>query len=142
MEAMLRAGNLAGIDEVAAASDGRMIHLDGTVEGGVGGNADYAAQVLAAQAQHAATAAAAAAANRHGVRVVPTSTYDPSTGAMTASTSLSGKQKGKNQLNALLANAASLEASRLQNPHLSGPGGGAGGGQNAYRNNAKRKYGW
>ena len=118
MEAMLRAGNIDGID-----SD---IHLAG------GGNANYAAQALLQQQQQQATAQYQA----HGVRVVPTSQYNPATGQMDASASISGKQKGKNQLNALLANAASLEASRLENPQLSNNPRGT------YRNNAKRKYGW
>ena len=118
MEAMLRAGNIDGID-----SD---IHLTG------GGNANYAAQALLQQQQQQATAQYQA----HGVRVVPTSQYNPATGQMDASASISGKQKGKNQLNALLANAASLEASRLENPQLSNNPRGT------YRNNAKRKYGW
>ena len=118
MEAMLRAGNLDEID-----SD---IHLTG------GGNANYAAQALLQQQQQQATAQYQA----HGVRVVPTSQYNPATGQMDASASISGKQKGKNQLNALLANAASLEASRMENPQLSNNTRGT------YRNNAKRKYGW
>ena len=68
--------------------------------------------------------------------MVPTTHYNVSTGTVAATTAISGKQRGKNQLNALLANAASLEASRLQNPQqATNP-------QAGYRNNAKRKYGW
>jgi hypothetical protein len=79
--------------------------------------------------------------NAHGVRVVPTGTYDVGSGTTTASTEVTGRQKNKHQLNSLLANAASLEAHRVQNPHLgSGPGGSGTGG--SHRSTAKRKYGW
>jgi hypothetical protein len=120
MEAMLRAGNLDGID-----SD---IHLTS------GGNANYTVEALLQQQQQQHQVAPHYQA--HGVRIVPTSHYNTATGQMDASASISGKQKGKNQLNALLANAASLEASRLENPQLSANTRGT------YRNNAKRKYGW
>jgi hypothetical protein len=74
----------------------------------------------------------------HGVRVVPTSSYDVGAGATVASTAITGRQKNKHQLNSLLASAASLEAHRAQNPHL-GSGSGAG---SSHRSTAKRKYGW
>jgi len=119
MEAMLRAGNWDNVD-----SD---IHLEG------GGNSNYAMEAIRQQQQQVAPQYQA-----HGVRVVPTSHYNTSTGQMDASSSISGKQKGKNQLNALLANAASLEASRIENPQLSSNTTNRG----TYRNNAKRKYGW
>jgi hypothetical protein len=78
--------------------------------------------------------------NAHGVRVVPTSSYNVGSGTTTASTEVTGRQKNKHQLNSLLASAASLEAHRAQNPHLGGrTGGGTGGG---HRSTAKRKYGW
>jgi hypothetical protein len=118
MEAMLRAGNLDAVD-----SD---VHLSG------GGNTNYAAQALLQQQ----AVSAAPHFNAHGVRVVPTSHYNTATGKMDASATISGKQKGKNQLNALMVNAASLEASRLENPQqLSNNA-------STHRNNAKRKYGW
>ncbi|KAL3915654.1 MAG: hypothetical protein SGILL_005547 [Bacillariaceae sp.] len=77
--------------------------------------------------------------NSHGVRVVPMSSYNPSTGTTSASTDITGQQKNKHQLNSLLASAASLEAQRSQNPHFSGRAAGTGSGQRA---TAKRKYGW
>jgi hypothetical protein len=76
----------------------------------------------------------------HGLRMVPTTSYNVSTGTTIASTEISGRQRNKHQLNSLLANAASLEARRMQNPHLgSGPSGGSGA---THRASAKRKYGW
>jgi hypothetical protein len=75
--------------------------------------------------------------NSHGVRMVPTSSYNPSTGSTTASTEITGRQRNKHQLNSLLASAASLEAQRAQNPHLAGRTAGS-----SHRATAKRKYGW
>jgi hypothetical protein len=69
----------------------------------------------------------------HGVRVVPTAQYNVGSGTTTASVNISGKQRGKNQVNALLASAASLEAQRARNPLQQ---------QTIHRANAKRKYGW
>ena len=77
--------------------------------------------------------------NSHGVRVVPTSSYNVSTGSTTASTEVTGRQRNKHQLNSLLASAASLEAQRAQNPHLSARSTGSG---SSHRATAKRKYGW
>lgn len=76
----------------------------------------------------------------HGVRVVPTSSYNVSAGATVASTEISGRQRNKHQLNSLLANAVSLEARRVQNAHLGRSAGGGSG--TSHRASAKRKYGW
>ena len=85
-----------------------------------------------------AAAAAASVISSSGVRVVPTGSYDPSLGATSMSTSVSSRQKNSNQLNSLLANAASLESQRAQNPHLMGQQG-----KRASHNaSMKRKYGW
>jgi hypothetical protein len=66
------------------------------------------------------------------VRMSATSMYDPSQGqAVTGST----KGRGKNQINHLLASAASLELDRARGM----AGGNAG---KTHRTNAKRKYGW
>jgi hypothetical protein len=76
----------------------------------------------------------------HGLRVVPTSSYNVSAGTTVTTTEISGRQRNKHQLNSLLANAASLEARRMQNPHVgSGASGGSGASQRA---SAKWKYGW
>ena len=74
-----------------------------------------------------------------GVRVVPTGSYNASTGATAMSTDVTSRQKHSNQLNSLLANAASLESHRAQNPQFFLNGKGKGG---SHRATAKRKYGW
>lgn len=72
----------------------------------------------------------------HGIKVVPTSSYEASAGTTSASTDVSFKQKNKHQLNSLLANAASLEAARAQNPfHATNSA-------KSHRASAKRRYGW
>jgi hypothetical protein len=76
----------------------------------------------------------------HGVHMVPTSSYNVSAGTTVASTEISGRQRNKHQLNSLLANAASLEARRMQNPHLANAASGSSGA--THRASAKRKYGW
>jgi hypothetical protein len=76
-----------------------------------------------------------------GVRVVPTGTYDASLGATAMSTDVSSRQKNSNQLNSLLANAASLESHRAQNPQFNGMMG-VKGKSGSHRANAKTKYGW
>lgn len=80
------------------------------------------------------------------VRVVPTGSYDAATGATAASTTVTSRQKTTNQLNSLLANAASLESKRAQGTQFQFLGGsGSGGGatkQGSHRATAKRKYGW
>ena len=68
----------------------------------------------------------------HGVRVVPTTQYNVGTGSSAASINISGKQRGKNQMNALLASAASLESQRARMPQS----------QQTHRANARSKYGW
>lgn len=108
MERMLRQGNLDGVT-----SD---IHLEGQA------NVYQAPQELQQQSYQS-----------HGVRMVPTAQYNAGMGGMTASTKVSGKQRGKNQMNALLSNAVSLEAERARNPLPQ---------QKVHRANAKRKYGW
>ena len=84
-------------------------------------------------------AAATSHTSSAGVRVVPTGSYDPSLGATSMSTDVTSRQKTTNQLNSLLANAASLESHRAQNPqyHL-----GVAKKAGSQRATAKRKYGW
>jgi hypothetical protein len=115
MEQMLRAGRL---DEVQG---------DHELQG--------VAHVYNAPTEYSSSSSTAAAAV-DSIRVVPTGTYDPSTGTMSTSRDVTGTQKNKNQLNSLLANAAALENHRMQ------IGGGAGNSGNAYKATAKRKYGW
>jgi hypothetical protein len=108
MEQMLRQGNLAGVS-----SD---VHLHGQ---------DNVYEVPQDQQQ--------ASNQSQGVRVVPTSQYNVGMGTTAASIAISGKQRGKNQMNSLLASAASLESQRARNPQTQ---------QNVHRTNAKSKYGW
>jgi hypothetical protein len=82
--------------------------------------------------------ATTASLDSHGVRVVPTQTW--AQGSASVSTTISGKQKSKSQLNSLMASAASLEQARAQNP-ISGSNSSTTK-QSSFRNNAKRKYGW
>ena len=86
----------------------------------------------------AAAAASMMASSAAGVRVVPTSSYDPSLGGTSMSTKVTSRQKNTNQLNSLLANAASLETKRIQNPQLMGQKGKRG----LHNAAMKRKYGW
>jgi hypothetical protein len=111
MEQMLRAGNLQGL------STGDVIELEG-----------------ASNVYQPMDTNAAAAETHHGIRVVPTTHYNPGAGMSAASTDISGKQRGKHQLNSLLASAASLESQRLQNPTTQK--------MSSHRATAKRKYGW
>ncbi|CAJ1956431.1 unnamed protein product [Cylindrotheca closterium] len=108
MERMLRQGNLAGVT-----SD---VHLEG--------QAHVYQQPQEAQQQ---------SYQSHGVRVVPTAQYNTGAGGMVTAANITGKQRGKNQMNALLSSAASLEAQRARNPLPQ---------QKVQRANAKRKYGW
>ncbi|KAG7337566.1 hypothetical protein IV203_019821 [Nitzschia inconspicua] len=85
-----------------------------------------------------AEAAAGPSYQAHGVRVVPTTQYNVGAGTTVASTDISGRQRNKHQLNSLLASAASLEAHRMQNPHL----GTASRSSSQHRASAKHKYGW
>lgn len=86
----------------------------------------------------AAAAASIMTSSAAGVRVVPTSSYDPSLGATSVSTKVTSRQKNSNQLNSLLASAASLETKRVQNPQLMGQQGKRG----LHNAAMKRKYGW
>jgi hypothetical protein len=90
---------------------------------------------------HAGSAAMSSSSSGVGVRVVPTGAYDSSLGKTAVTTDVTSRQKTSNQLNSLLANAASLESHRAQNPqyHLMG---GARGKSGSHRATAKRKYGW
>mmetsp|Transcript_14951 Transcript_14951/g.36706 ORF Transcript_14951/g.36706 Transcript_14951/m.36706 type:complete len:211 (-) Transcript_14951:78-710(-) len=115
MEQMLRAGK---IDEIQGdrqlEMESNQYHLSGDVGGG-GSAGDH---------------------NAHGIKVVPTSSYQSSAGTTMASTDVNLKQKNKHQLNSLLANAASLEAARAQNPlHTTKA-------NKSHRASAKRRYGW
>jgi hypothetical protein len=119
LEQMLRAGNTAGIT-----GD---IQLEGQAPD----------QYLPEEQTYQAPAS-------HGVRVVPVSMYG-SAGATTTGADISGKQRSKHQLNALMANAASLEHQRARAPFSSssqqGPSSSSSSGT-THRANAKRKYGW
>ena len=119
MEQMLRAGKL---DEVRGDHEVRGV-----------------AHVYQQQGDYAAAVAASSSASST-VRVVPTSAYDAATGTTATSTSVTSRQKNSNQLNSLLANAASLESQRAQNPRYAG--GSLGAGQGSHRATAKRRYGW
>jgi hypothetical protein len=123
MEQMLRAGKL---DQVQG---------DHELQG--------VAHVYQQEGDHVASAMSSSSNNNTGagVRVVPTGTYDASLGATAMSTDVSSRQKNSNQLNSLLANAASLESHRAQNPQFHGVMGGKGKSGN-HRANAKQKYGW
>ena len=118
MEQMLRAGKL---DEIEG---------DRQLEGG--------AHEYNLDGDAAAAAASMMASSAAGVRVVPTSSYDPSLGGTSMSTKVTSRQKNTNQLNSLLANAASLETKRIQNPQLMGQKGKRG----LHNAAMKRKYGW
>ena len=67
-------------------------------------------------------------------RVAPVGMYDPKAGSDVMQVGATGKQRGKHQINALLASAASLE---LQRARAIGTSGGK-----SKRADAKRKYGW
>lgn len=72
---------------------------------------------------------------QHGIKVVPTAIYDPSSGA--ASTKVAGKGRGKNQIHHLMASAANLELQRAR-----GMGGNSSESGKAHRIKARNKYGW
>jgi len=120
MEQMLRAGKL---DEVQG---------DHELEG--------VSHVYNQEGDSVVSMMSSSSSNGVGVRVVPTGSYDASAGATAMSTDVTCRQKNSNQLNSLLANAASLESHRAQNPQfhtLSGKGK-----SGSQRATAKRKYGW
>ena len=119
MEQMLRAGKLDQVEGDHQLSGVNHVY---TMEGD--------AALPTAATSHTSSA---------GVRVVPTGSYDPSLGSTSMSTDVTSRQKTTNQLNSLLANAASLESHRAQNPqyHL-----GVAKKAGSHRATAKRKYGW
>jgi hypothetical protein len=130
MEQLLRAGRLEEIQE------------DQRLEGSA--NVYVAPDPTAAAGGGGVGGAAASTYHGHGLRVVPTAKYNVGTGGTVATTDVTVRQKGKHQLNSLLASAATLEAHRAQNPLFGqgGGGGGAGPGAGSHRASAKRKYGW
>jgi hypothetical protein len=67
------------------------------------------------------------------VRVAPVRMYDPKAGTDVVQADVTGKQRGKHQINQLLASAANLE---LQRARATGTG------VKSKRADAKRKYGW
>jgi len=67
------------------------------------------------------------------VRVAPVRMYDPKAGTDVVQADVTGKQRGKHQINQLLASAANLELQRAR---------AIGGGVKNKRADAKRKYGW
>lgn len=129
MEQLLRAGKIGEIqeDHQLEASANVYVAPDTTSGGG-----------------QAAAASSSSTYHGHGLRMVPTKTYDVSTGGTTTSTDISVRQKSKHQLNSLLANAATLEAHRARNPFFGGSGssGSGTGTAGSHRATAKRKYGW
>ena len=98
------------------------------------------AHVYNQQGEHPSSVAVSSTGSSSEVRVVPTGSYDATTGATSASTNVSSRQKNSNQLNSLLANAASLESQRAQNPQFQSMSGA--GKSGSHRASAKRKYGW
>ena len=112
MEKMLRAGNMSGVTE-----GDNVIHMQGQ------GPTDYVPEVQTYQETPS-----------HGVRVVPVSMYGKA-GSSDTSSEISGKQRSKHQLNALMASAASLEQQRARAPQGSSS-------STSHKVNAKRKYGW
>mmetsp|Transcript_4740 Transcript_4740/g.6861 ORF Transcript_4740/g.6861 Transcript_4740/m.6861 type:complete len:328 (-) Transcript_4740:146-1129(-) len=65
-----------------------------------------------------------------GIRVAPVAMYDTKSGKDVVG-GISGKARGKNQINFLMASAAALEANKASQLKAK-----------SYRVNAKRKYGW
>jgi hypothetical protein len=66
-----------------------------------------------------------------GIRVAPVAMYDTKAGKDILGASVSGKARGKNQINALMASAAAFQANQLQQQKVK-----------SHRADAKRKYGW
>lgn len=66
-----------------------------------------------------------------GVRIAPVAMYDTKAGKDVLGASVSGKAKGKNQINYLMVSAAAFEANEAQKTKVK-----------TQRANAKRKYGW
>ena len=69
--------------------------------------------------------------------------YDPSSGTDVKGLGVTGRQRGKHQINSLMASAISLEVHRASEAELArfGMGGGNASGKGS-RADAKRKYGW
>jgi hypothetical protein len=111
MEQMLRAGNLQGL------STGDVIELQGEF------NVNQPIETTAAAAE-----------THHGIPVVPRMHCNPGAGMTVASTGISGKQRGKHQLNGRLVTAALLESQRACNPSSQK--------MSSHRTMAKWKYGW
>lgn len=108
MEKALRSGNLTAIDGQAG------IHTLASD-----------ANVYMPQEESFNTAQAS------GVRVAPVAMYDTKAGQDVMGAGVSGKAKGKNQINHLMASAAAFEANQAQQTKLK-----------THRANAKSKYGW
>lgn len=66
-----------------------------------------------------------------GVRVAPVAMYDTKAGKDVLGANVSGKARGKNQINYLMASAAAFEANQAQQAKAK-----------SHRASAKRKYGW
>jgi hypothetical protein len=66
-----------------------------------------------------------------GVRIAPVAMYDTKAGKDVLGAGVSGKAKGKNQINYLMVSAAAFEANEAQKTKVK-----------TQRANAKRKYGW
>ena len=66
-----------------------------------------------------------------GIRVAPVAMYDTKAGKDILGASVSGKARGKNQINALMASAAAFQANQVQQQKVK-----------SHRADAKRKYGW
>jgi len=78
------------------------------------------------------TAPAKNEAPRHHVKVAPVRMYDTKAGTDVLGANVSGKAKGKNQVNHLMASAAALELKESQGAFK----------PKSQKANAKRKYGW
>jgi len=109
MEKALRSGNLSALES----SDMTTLEAEGSV---------YVPQ----EETYAVPSSGA-------VRMTSVRMYDPKAGSDVVQSDVTGKQRGKHQINQLLASAASLELQRAR---------AVGGGAKPKRADAKRKYGW
>ena len=109
MEKALRSGNMSALED----SDMTTLEAEGSV---------YAPQ----EETYAVPSSGA-------VRMTSVRMYDPKAGSDVVQSDVSGKQRGKHQINQLLASAASLELQRAR---------AVGSGAKPKRADAKRKYGW
>lgn len=110
MEKALRSGNMSALEDI---SDMTTLEAEGSV---------YVPQ----EETYAVPSSGA-------VRMTSVRMYDPKAGSDVVQSDVSGKQRGKHQINQLLASAASLELQRAR---------AVGGGAKPKRADAKRKYGW